>query len=264
MRIFVTLITVCCNCTHLHNNLSKMFLLQVCFDLTILLVAYLITGRILIPKILKPLGLYLKQVIAKDVIEVEDNHSQNKELIDNETYVPKVTQQFSNEFYSLAVVTPSNFTPFTASPTLVNMYLDNCEGLRWRTGDTFNTPTPIMKKGLSKTSGIMESNFLSSVNDIFKYLDDGDVDSVLIDEGDIGSPSFISSPGCVSRFLDDIEEERLTLDDENDKSSQAFLSSPGDIFKYLDNSEEDRIGSITKCDITAFKLPQRRTLWIKD
>ena len=143
------------------------------------------------------------------------------------------------------------------------MYLDNCEGLRWRTGDTFNTPTPRMKKGLSETSGIMESNFVSSVNDIFKYLDDVDVDSVLID-GDIGSPSFISSPGCVSRYLDDIEEERLTFDDECDKESQAFLSSPGDIFKYMDDTEEDRIESITKCDITAFKLPQRRTLWIKD
>ena len=88
-----------------------MFLLQVCFDLTMLLVAYLITGRILIPKILKPFVLCLKQVIAKDVIEVDDNHyTQNKELMEDDTYIPKVTQQFRNEFYSLAVVTPSNFT----------------------------------------------------------------------------------------------------------------------------------------------------------
>ena len=241
-----------------------MFLLQLCFDLTSLLIAYLFTGRILIPKILKPFGLYLKQFIVKDVIEIEDNHSQNKELTDNETYVPKITHQFSNLFYSLAVVTPSNITPFTASPSLVNMYLDNCEGLRWRNADTFNTPTPRMKKGLSETSANMGSDFVSSVNDIFKYLDDGDVDSFLIDEGDIGSTSFISSPSCVSRYLDDIEEEHLSLDDKSDKGSPAFLSSPGGIFKYLDETEEDRIGSITKCDITAFKLPQRRTLWIKN
>ena len=206
-----------------------------------------------------------KQFIAKDVIEVEDNHSQNKELMEDDTYVPKVTQQFSNEFYSLAVVTPSNFTPFTASPTLVNMYLDNCEGLRWRTGDTFNTPTPRMKKPcLSVTSGIMESDFVSSVNDIFKYLDDGDDDSVLINEGDIGSPSFISSPSCVSRYLDDNEEDRLTSDDECKEGSQAFMSSPGGIFKYLDDNEEDRLGNMTNCHITSFKIPQRRALWIKE
>ena len=260
--IYSMLVTVCCNCTHLNNNLSKMFLLQVCFDLTILLVAYLFTGRILIPKILKPFALCLKQVIAKDVIEVD--HSQNKELMEDDTYVPKVTQQFSNEFYSLAVVTPSNFTPFTASPTLVNMYLDNCEGLRWRTGDTYNTPTPRMEKDLSVTSDIMESNFVSSVNDIFKYLDDGDDDSVLIYAGDMGSPSFISSPSSVSRYLDDNKEDRVTSDEECDEGSQAFMSSPGDIFKYLDDNEEDRIGNITNCYITSFKIPQRRTLWIKE
>ena len=206
-----------------------------------------------------------KQFIAEDVIEVEDNHSQNKELIEEDTYIPKVTQQFSNEFYSLAVVTPSNFTPFTASPTLVNMYLDNCEGLRWRTGDTFNTPTPRMKKPrLSVTIGIKESDFISSVNDIFKYLDEGDDDSILIDEGDMGSPSFISSPSSVSRYLDDNEEDRVTSNDEFDEGSQAFMSSPGGIFKYLDYIDKDRLGNITNCDITSFKIPQRRTLWIKE
>ena len=205
-----------------------------------------------------------KQFIAEDVIEVEDNHSQNKELIEEDTYIPKVTHQFSNEFYSLAVVTPSNFTPFTASPTLVNMYLDNCEGLRWRTGDIFNTLTPRMEKGLSVTSGIMESDFVSSVNDIFKYLDEGDDNSVLIDEGDIGSPSFISSPSSVYRYLDDNEEDRLTSDDECDEGSQAFMSSPGGIFKYLDDNEEDRLGNMTNCHITSFKIPQRRALWIKE
>ena len=220
-----------------------MFLMQVCFDLTMLLVAYFVTDRFLIPSIRALLGEAVSGIMPEDY---KENTIDSKISEDDEAYVPIVTHKFNSVFYSLAAVTPYILSPFTSSPNLVSMYLDNCEDTRERSFD--------------KDEDNTGEYFQDTINDGEEHSE------------------FITSPIDIARLLDEIENSHISNDDSMDQdvsedvlghsyngSSFSFMTSPGDISRYLDDNEEVRFISTIQRDITVFsKLPPRRTLNLWD
>ena len=240
-----------------------MFILQVCLDLILLLVAYLFMDKFMIPKVIRPLGLLVTAFVSKR----EDRKYKDEDYVEDDMIVSKDIHQFNKGFYSLAVVTPTVLSPFTSSPGLVDMYLDNCETLRDKISDSFNTPSPsVVHISSPKSTGDCDSlecipsasdfiaksrfsmdRFLSSPVDIEKYLDDGEEDQ--LDMENEGSP-FVTPRS--KKHIEDTKDE-MDLEDmrtgvavsevlkvDTQPDSQDFLTSYDDILNYLDYNEDER------------------------
>ena len=240
-----------------------MFILKICLDLTLLLVAYLFMEKIMIPKVIRPLGLLVTAYVSKR----ENRKYKDEDYVEDDMIVAKDIHQFNKGFYSLAVVTPTVLSPFTSSPGLVDMYLDNCETLRDKISDSFNTPSPsVVHISSPKSTGDCDSlecilsasdfiaksrfsmdTFLSSPVDIEKYLDDGEEDQ--LDMENEGSP-FVTPR---SRKYIEASKEEMNMEDmrtevavsevlkvDTQPDSQDFLTSYDDILNYLDYNEDER------------------------
>ena len=187
------------------------------------MVTYLITKKFLIPRVIEPFGNAVIAVLLKRHAEP----CKTEDVIQDETYVRNTVHQFNNTFYSIAAVTPSsNISPFTSSPNLLNVYLDNCETLRQRTIDS-SIATPV--SSVIRVRKVRESSSIK-----LHHIDA--MTSMHSPRSTVNSPTPESVPSS-SRFI-----ALSQFSTGSDPSSLAVNSSTDDMYNYLNDSEEEQLG----------------------
>ena len=162
-------------------------------EVTIVIILYVFSEYILMPKIIQPISVRLNHKWNKCLMSIGFKKASSTSLVevDDIPYISHNDETFKSSFYTLTAMTPISShlsdeytkpvipksTSFTSSPGLVSKYLDNCEDDRCA-----SATSALVRESQEQ---LTNSNMMAS-----------------------GTTPFMSSPSMVNRFLDECEADR--------------------------------------------------------
>ena len=101
-----------------------LFTLELFFDFSLLLLAYIFADKFLIPRLIWPAVQEVRDLVTALNIEHGNKKLNGIDRTNDNTPLRKTVHKFNKNFYTITAVTPSDFSLFTLSPNLVNRLLE--------------------------------------------------------------------------------------------------------------------------------------------